>query len=141
VGGGVQTGSTRTSATKWPPVPAPGDCGDGEFGGMKIGRGNRSNQRKSAPAPLCPLQIALVRTGSNPGSRGEKPATNRLSYGAAVTVFIRSILFYTLQPFNSASKTKYAFSPCTIGISQSDLHCSHRTLKISVNFTKAIESA
>jgi hypothetical protein len=23
-------------------------------------------------------------TGSNPGSRGEKPATNRLSYGAAI---------------------------------------------------------
>jgi hypothetical protein len=29
-----------------------GDCG--EIGGMKIGRGNRSTWRKSAPAPLCP---------------------------------------------------------------------------------------
>jgi hypothetical protein len=29
-----------TSATEWPVVPAPGDCDDGEFGGMKIGRGN-----------------------------------------------------------------------------------------------------
>jgi hypothetical protein len=27
-----------------------GDCG--EFGGMKIGRGNGSTRRKSAPAPL-----------------------------------------------------------------------------------------
>jgi hypothetical protein len=36
-------------------VPAPGDCGDGElFGGMKIGRGNRSTRRKPAPALLCP---------------------------------------------------------------------------------------
>jgi hypothetical protein len=32
-----------------------GDCG--EIGGMKIGRGNRSTQRKPAPALLCPPQI------------------------------------------------------------------------------------
>jgi hypothetical protein len=31
-----------------------GDCG--AIGGMKIGRGNRSTQRKPAPAPLCPPQ-------------------------------------------------------------------------------------
>jgi hypothetical protein len=30
------------SATNWPTVPAPGDYEDGEFGGMMIGRGNRS---------------------------------------------------------------------------------------------------
>jgi hypothetical protein len=29
-----------TSATEWPIVPAPGDYDDGEFSGMKIGRGN-----------------------------------------------------------------------------------------------------
>jgi hypothetical protein len=32
-----------------------GDCG--AIGGMKIGRGNRSTQRKPPPAPLCPPQI------------------------------------------------------------------------------------
>jgi hypothetical protein len=32
-----------------------GDCG--VIGGMRIGRGNRSTRRKSAPAPLCPPQI------------------------------------------------------------------------------------
>jgi hypothetical protein len=34
--------------------------GDGYFGGiggMKFGKGNRSSQRKPAPAPLCPPQI------------------------------------------------------------------------------------
>jgi hypothetical protein len=31
------------------------DCG--AMGGMKIGRGNRSSQRKPAPVPLCPPQI------------------------------------------------------------------------------------
>jgi hypothetical protein len=29
----------------------------GAVGGMRIGRGNRSNRRKSAPVPLCPPQI------------------------------------------------------------------------------------
>jgi hypothetical protein len=38
----VELGPLGTSATEWPIVPAPGDCDDGEFGGMKIGRGNRS---------------------------------------------------------------------------------------------------
>jgi hypothetical protein len=51
-----------------------GDCDCGEIGGMKIGRGNRSTQRKPAPAPLCPPQIP----------HDGKPATNRLSYGAAL---------------------------------------------------------
>jgi hypothetical protein len=56
-----------TSASEWPIVPAPGDCDDGEFGGMKICRGNRSARRKPAPAPLCPLQIPLARPGLEPG--------------------------------------------------------------------------
>jgi hypothetical protein len=37
------------------------------FGGMKIGRGNRSTRGKPAPAPLCPPQIQLVRPGLEPG--------------------------------------------------------------------------
>jgi hypothetical protein len=55
-GGGVQAGSLDTSATKWPTVSAPGDYDDGEVGGMKIGRGNRSSRRKPAPTPLCPIR-------------------------------------------------------------------------------------
>jgi hypothetical protein len=55
-------GPLGTSATEWPIVPAPGDYDDGEFAGMKIGRGNRSTRRKPAPAPLCPLQIPLDQT-------------------------------------------------------------------------------
>jgi hypothetical protein len=51
-----------TSATEWPIVPAPGDYDDGEFGGMKIGMGNRSTRRKHAPAPLCQPQIPLDQT-------------------------------------------------------------------------------
>jgi hypothetical protein len=59
VRGGVQLGPLGTSATHWPIVPAPGDYDDGDFGGMKIGRGNRSTQRKPAPAAL---QIPLDQT-------------------------------------------------------------------------------
>jgi hypothetical protein len=55
-GGGVQTGSTLHVG------PAPGDCEDGDFGGKKIGRGNRSARRKPASAPLCPPQIPLEQT-------------------------------------------------------------------------------
>jgi hypothetical protein len=55
-------GPLGTSATEWPNVPAPGDYDDEEFGGMKIGRGNRSTRRKPAPVPLCPPQITLDQT-------------------------------------------------------------------------------
>jgi hypothetical protein len=61
VRGGVQLGPFGTAATDWPIVPAPGDY-DGEFGGMKIGRGNRSTWRKPTPAPLCLPQIPLDQT-------------------------------------------------------------------------------
>jgi hypothetical protein len=55
-------GPLSTSATEWPIIPAPGDYDDGEIGGIKIGRGNRSTRRKPAPAPLCPPQIPLDQT-------------------------------------------------------------------------------
>jgi hypothetical protein len=55
-------GPLGTSATEWTIVLASGDYDDGEFGGIKIGRGNRSTRRKPAPAPLCPSQIPLDQT-------------------------------------------------------------------------------
>jgi hypothetical protein len=61
-GGGVQLGPLGMSATDWPIVPAPADYDDGEFGGMKIGKGSRSTGRKPVPAPLCPPQIPIDHT-------------------------------------------------------------------------------
>jgi hypothetical protein len=65
VGGGVQLGPLGTSASNWPTVPSPGD--DGEFGGMMIGKENRSTRRKPAPVPLCAPQIPHDMTESEPG--------------------------------------------------------------------------
>jgi hypothetical protein len=52
VGGGVQLGPLGTVVTNRPTVPAPCDYDDGETGGMMIGRGNRSTQRKPTPVLL-----------------------------------------------------------------------------------------
>jgi hypothetical protein len=53
----------------------------GALGGMRIGRGNRSTRRK--PAPVSTTNPTRLDLGSNQGSRGVKPAANRLSYGTA----------------------------------------------------------
>jgi hypothetical protein len=64
----------------------------GAIGGMKIGRGNQSTQIKPALAPLRPPQIPHDQTQARTrGRRGGKPATNRLSYGAAnITVALHT---------------------------------------------------
>jgi hypothetical protein len=55
------------------------------IGVIMIGRGNRSTRRKPAPVPLgTPQTPHAART--EPGRRGEKPASNRLSYGTAIFV-------------------------------------------------------
>jgi hypothetical protein len=53
-----------------------------EFGGVKIGRGNRSTRRKPALSTTNPT---WPDPGANPGHLGGKPATNCFSYGAAKT--------------------------------------------------------
>jgi hypothetical protein len=67
VGVGVHLGPLGTSATSWPILRTPGDYEDGEFGGMMIGKGNRSTRRKPAPVPLCPPQIPHDLTECKPG--------------------------------------------------------------------------
>jgi hypothetical protein len=67
-GGGVQTGSIRHVGHFWPIVSDPGECEDEEFGGMKIGKRNRSTRRKAAPAPLRPPHILLDETGARTGT-------------------------------------------------------------------------
>jgi hypothetical protein len=63
VGGRVQLGPLGTAAINRPIVPAPGDFGDGEIGGM-IGRGNLSTRRKPAPMLFCPPRTLAAVVGS-----------------------------------------------------------------------------
>jgi hypothetical protein len=57
---------------------------------MKLTGENRQLGEKPVPVPLCPPQIPHgLDLGSNPGLRGERPATNRLSHG---TVHIRRLV-------------------------------------------------
>jgi hypothetical protein len=77
----------------------------GATGGMKIGRGNRSTLRKPTPVPLCPPQNPTWQTRSrSPDRSGGKPATNRLSYGAA---FFRPIS----SPLTTRRVTVEVFDP------------------------------
>jgi hypothetical protein len=76
-------GALGTSAIYWPIVPSPGDCEDGEFGGMNW-QGKPKYSEKSCPgATLSTTNPTWPDPDSNPGRSGGKPATNRLSYGAA----------------------------------------------------------
>jgi hypothetical protein len=81
-GGGVKLGTLGTAATNRPIGPAQGDYDDGEIGGI-TGRGNRSTRRKTCPNATLSTQNPTCCPDANPGRRGGKPTTNRLSYGMA----------------------------------------------------------
>jgi hypothetical protein len=69
----------------------------GAIGGMKFGRGNRNTRRKPTSAPLCPPQNPTWQTRfRTPDRSGEKPATNRLSYGAAFPFHVSGNLYSPL---------------------------------------------
>jgi hypothetical protein len=62
----------------------------GAVGGMKNWKGKPKYSEKTCPsATLCTTKTTRLDLGSNQGRRGEKPATNRLSYGAALAVTVR----------------------------------------------------
>jgi hypothetical protein len=84
---------TRYCGHFWPIVQPQmideGDCG--AIVGMKIDRGNRSTQRKSAPAPFCPPQIPLDQTRAR--TRSAAVGSQRLTARAMARP---KILPYTL---------------------------------------------
>jgi hypothetical protein len=81
-GGTLGTAAT-TGLLYQPRMIGDGDCGD--IGGMKICRGKPKYSDKTCPsATLSTTSPTGLDPGFNPGSRGGKPATNRLSYGAVV---------------------------------------------------------
>jgi hypothetical protein len=97
-------GPLDTAATNRPIVSAPGDYDDGEIGGM-IGRGNRTTRRKPSPSAALSTTNPTCCPDANPGRRGGKPATNRLSYGTAFHV--RSYC----SCYREAALFRFIFSP------------------------------
>jgi hypothetical protein len=89
VGSGVQTGSTRHRGHLLPYGVCPG-----WLWRWRISRwnedwqGNPKYSEKTCPSPtLSTTNPTRPDPGSNPGRRGGKPATNRLSYGVAISTF------------------------------------------------------
>jgi hypothetical protein len=82
-GGGVQLGPLGTAATNRPIVPDPGDYDDGEIGGM-IGRGTEVLGKSLPQCRFVHHKTLMLCPDANPGRRGRKPASNRLSYGTAI---------------------------------------------------------
>jgi hypothetical protein len=69
---------------------------------MKLTGENRQLGEKPVPVPLCPPKISRgLDLGSNPGLRGERPATNRLSHGTSCTA-LTSIASSSLCPKRSS---------------------------------------
>jgi hypothetical protein len=132
-GGGVQLGPLGTSATVWPIVFAPGDYDDGEFDGIKIGRGNRCTGRKPTP-PLCPSQIPLDQTLAR--TRAASVGSQRLTAWAMAQPRINFLNKYPniILHFNYLEfmpQCKYP-SHTAIQISR-----SHTSMRIIQNLTSA----
>jgi hypothetical protein len=58
-------------------------------GGMKLTGKNRSTRGKTCPSATLPTtNPTRTDPGSNPGLRGERPATNSLSHGTALPSYL-----------------------------------------------------
>jgi hypothetical protein len=65
---------------------------------MKMTGGNLSTRGKTCPsATLSTANPTWTDPGSNPGLRGERPATNRLSHGTARPWGLLSTLIVTVS--------------------------------------------
>jgi hypothetical protein len=84
-GGGVGVG---TAATKRPLVPTPGDYDDWQ--------GKPKYSEKTFPSAALSTTNPTCCPDANPGRRGGKPATNRLSYGTAYVHMLKIINMVTM---------------------------------------------
>jgi hypothetical protein len=86
VGGGVQTGSTRHVGHWMAYCNCPGWLWWWRIWWNEDRQGNPKYSEKTCPsATLSTTNPTWPDPGLNPRRRGGKPATNRLSYGAAIT--------------------------------------------------------
>jgi hypothetical protein len=95
VGGGVHTGSTRHCGHYWPIVPVPGDCEDGEVGGMKYGwQGKPKYSEKTCPGPIlsttnptCQTRAAAVGSQRLTDSAMVRPTRNVIIFCFRIPTF------------------------------------------------------
>jgi hypothetical protein len=100
VGGGVQMGPLGTSVTECPIVPGPGWLWWWRIWWNEDWQGKPKYSEKICPsATLSTTNPTWPDPGANPGCRGGKPATNRLSYGATKA--------YSYYVFNISDNTFY----------------------------------
>jgi hypothetical protein len=76
--------STRHCGHYWPIVPARDDCVDGEVVEMVLAGETEVLGEKLPRRHFVQHKSHFLDPGANPGRRGGKPATNCLSYGAAL---------------------------------------------------------
>jgi hypothetical protein len=63
-------------------------------------RGKPTTRRKTCPsATLSTTNLTWTDLGSNPGLRGERPATNRLSHGTVIVTWLVYIKINSDNPF------------------------------------------
>jgi hypothetical protein len=99
--GGVRLSPLGTSATIWPVVPVPDDRWWWVWSSRWIDnwQGKPKYSKKACSnATLSTINPTWPDLGSNPGRRGGKPATNRLSYGTAFDLcnFTHSVRKYDI---------------------------------------------
>jgi hypothetical protein len=74
-------GPRGTAAMYWPIVPVPGDCEDGEVGGIKYGwQGKPKYSEKPAPAPILSTTNPTCQTRAR--SRAAAVGSQRLTASA-----------------------------------------------------------
>jgi hypothetical protein len=94
---------------------------DTELLGENLPRRHLVNHKSHLPDP-----------GANPGSRGRKPATNRLSYGAAVIILSLCSVSNCLHSARyKMFQTKLLFSRKSFELNVERGYCSPTGLKVS----------
>jgi hypothetical protein len=89
VKGGVQLGPLGTAATDWPIVACPGWLLWWRIWWNEDWQGKPKYSEEPRPSTtLSTTNPTWLDPGSNPGRRGGKPATNRLSYGAGTRAYL-----------------------------------------------------
>jgi hypothetical protein len=100
---GVRLSSLDTAATVWPVIPAPDDKRWWLWSSLRNAnwQGKPKYSEKTCPSITLPTtNPTWPDPGSNPGRRGGKPATNRLSYCTAYPYLNKRLKAIAHSPYS-----------------------------------------